>query len=286
MNSVLNDIDTNTNAYEYCVNKAVPDGSNFYYATLFEAPENKITLITFHAFLNELYEVIYECKDPGVARIKLKWWQEETERLFNQQARHPVTRQMQQCIDIDENLKLTFDSLIDFFNHYIFIEQTESLDTILALYKSTSGEIWLQCHQQLNSGNNKLDLICELGALIHYLDCIQQPQTYINENRCIVPADIIEDVDLQKLLINTDDRQQIQKETFSPLILRLKLKLEKIQSLLKETQSNTVYDLIMIRLAIKTCNEILADDCQLLDRHISLTPIRKFWVAWLTRTFR
>jgi len=286
MNSVLNDIDTNINANEYCVNKAVPDGSNFYYATVFETPENKIRLITFHAFLNELYEVIYECKDPGVARIKLKWWQEEIERLFNQQARHPVTRQMQRCLNIDKTLQSSFDSVIDSFNHYIFIEQTKSLDTILALYKSTAGEIWLQCHRQLNNRNNKLDVICELGVLIHYLNCLQQPYTYINETRCIIPADIIEDVDLQKLLINTDNRQQIQKETFSPLILRLKLKLEKIQSFLKETQSNTVYDLIMTRLAIKTCSEILADDCQLLDRNISLTPIRKFWVAWLTRTFR
>ena len=286
VNSVLNDTDNNANAFEYCVNKAVPDGSNFYYATLFETPENKITLITFHAFLNELYDVIYECKDPGVARIKLKWWQEEIERLFNHQARHPVTQQLQQCIDVNENLKLTFDNLIDFFNHYIFIEQTESLDTILALYKPTSGEVWLQCHQQLSSINNKLDVICELGALIHYLDCIQQPHTYINETRCIVPTNIIENVDLQKLLINTDNRQQIQKETFSPLISELKTRLLEIQQELKENRQDLIYDLIMSKLAIKTCNEILNDDCQLLDRNISLTPIRKFWTAWLTRTFR
>jgi phytoene synthase len=285
MNSVLNDIDNNANAYEYCVNKAVPDGSNFYYATLFETPENKIRLITFHAFLNELYEVIYECKDPGVARIKLKWWQEEIKRLFNQQARHPVTRQMQQCINIDKTLQSSFDSVIDCFNHYIFIEQTDSLGTILALYKSTSGKIWRQCHQQFNN-NNKLDVASELGALIHYLNCLQQPHTYINETRCIIPANIIENIELQKLLVDTDNRQQLQKETFTPLISELKTSLLEIQQELKEKQQDLIYDLIMSKLAIKTCDEILADDCQLLDRNISLTPIRKFWIAWLTRTFR
>lgn len=286
MNSVLNDINNNTNAYEYCVNKAVPDGSNFYYATLFETPENKITIIAFHAFLNELYEVIYECKDPGVARIKLKWWQEEIDRLFNHQARHPVTRQMQQCIHIDKSLQSSFHSVIDSFNHYIFIEQTESLHAILALYKSTSGEAWQLCHQQLHNNNNKLDVISELGALIHYLNCLQQPHTYINETRCIVPVNIIENTNLQKLLVNTNNRQQIQKEAFSPLISELKTRLLEIQQELKEYRQDLIYNLIMSKIAVKTCNEILADDCQLLDRNISLTPIRKFWIAWLTRMFR
>ena len=91
MNSVLNDKDNNTNAYEYCVNKAIPDGSSFYYATLFETQKNKTVLIAFHAFLFELSNIIIECNDPGVARIKLKWWQEEIERLFRHQPRHPVT---------------------------------------------------------------------------------------------------------------------------------------------------------------------------------------------------
>lgn len=286
MNSVLNDINNNVNAYEYCVNKAVPDGSNFYYATLFETPENKITLINFHAFLNELYEVIYECKDPGVARIKLKWWQEEIDRLMTHQPRHPVTRQLQKCIDVNKNLKPTFYSVIEHFNRYIFIEQTESLDTILSLYKSTSGETWQQCHQQLHNRNNKLDVICELGALIDYLNCLQQPHTYINETRCIVPVNIIGNTDLQKLLVNTNNRQQIQKEAFSPLISELKTRLLGIQHELKEYRQDLIYSLIMSKLAVKTCNEILADDCQLLDRNISLTPIRKFWTAWLTRTFR
>ena len=286
MNSVLNEIDNNANAYEYCVNKAIPDGSNFYYATLFETTENKTLLIAFHALLYELSEIIYECKDPGVARIKLKWWQEENERLFNHQARHPVTRQLQQCIDINESLKSNFNGLIDFFSHYIFIEQTDSLDTILSLYKSTSGEIWLQCHQQLNSGQNKPDVIRELGALIHYLHCLQQPHTYINETRCIIPASVIENIELQKLLVNTNNRQQIQKEAFSPLISELRTRLVKIQQQLKENKQGLIYDLIMAKLAIKTCDEILADDCNILDRNISLTPLRKLWIAWLTRMFR
>jgi phytoene synthase len=289
VNSALNDSDkqsiNDTNAYEYCVNKAIPDGSNLYYATLFEKPENKVRIITFQAFLYELSEIIKECSDPGVARIKLKWWQEEIERLFNKQSRHPVTRQMQECIDIDQNLKLTFDNVIEFFNHFIIIEQTDSLDTILSLYKSTYGEIWIQCSRQLNQEKeDKLGVIGELGALIHYISCLQQPHTYINETRCVIPASFINNSELQSLLVERINRAEIQKNVFSPLISELKTKLDKTHTSLKEIK-NVKYDLIMNRFAFKTCSEILADNCNLLDRNISLTPLRKLWIAWHTRTF-
>ncbi len=73
--------DTDDTPKNYCINKAIPNGSNLYYATIYESDTNKTIIISFHAFLYELTEIIYECSDPGVARIKLKWWQEEIENL-------------------------------------------------------------------------------------------------------------------------------------------------------------------------------------------------------------
>lgn len=272
---------------DYCVNKAIPDGSNLYYATLFETQKNKILIITLHAFLYELSEIIQECSDPGVARIKLKWWQEEIERLFNQQARHPVTRQMQECIDLNQNLKSTFDSVIEFFNHFIFIEQIDTLDTVLSLYKSTTGGIWYHCGKQLNIDKKEvLDVMREMGSLIHFLTCLQQPHTYINETRCIIPSSFIKNTDLLNLRIESTNKQTQQKEAFSPLLIELKNKLDETYIKLKaEDGINLKHTLILNRLALKTCDEILTDGCNLLDKNISLTPLRKLWIAWRTNTF-
>jgi 15-cis-phytoene synthase len=274
----------NSTAIDYCINKAIPDGSNLYYATLFDSPKNKTIIISFHAFLNELSDIIHECSDPGVARIKLKWWQEEIERLFNNQARHPVTRQMQKCISLEQNLKSTFDSIIDFFDHFIFIEQTDSLDTILSLYRSTTGEIWFQCAQQLNIDTEEsLDILREMGALIHFITCLQQPYTYINETRCIIPASTIDHAELLNLRADTTNKQ---KEILSPLLVELKNRLdETYKKLNTEKNPHLKHGLILNRLVYKTCDEILNDGCHLLDRNISLTPLRKLWVAWRTRTF-
>jgi 15-cis-phytoene synthase len=272
-------------AHDYCISKATPESSNLYYATIFDGTKNKTIIITLYAFLYELSDIIHECSDPGIARIKLKWWQEEIERLFNKQARHPVTRQMQECIRFDPDLKSTFNSIIDFFNRFIFIKQPESLESILSLYKSTTGEISYQCGLQLNpEKTGSLDIIRELGALIHFTDCLQQPRTYINETRCIIPASYIDNINLLKLRIDTANKHTREKEIFSPLFMDLKTRLDKTYKALNRKENHMFqYTLILNRLAFKTCDEILRDGCNLLGTNVSLTPLRKLWIAWWTR---
>ncbi|HIF51805.1 MAG TPA: hypothetical protein EYQ42_09825 [Thiotrichaceae bacterium] len=279
--------ETTDTAYNYCINKAVPDGSDLYYATIFETIKNKTINISLHALLNELNDVIAECSDPGVARMKLQWWQEEIERLFNNEARHPVTRQMQECLKLDAPLKSTFDSVIEFFNHFIFIKQTDSLETILSLFKSTTGEIWYQSAQQLSSEKtHPLKTVKEMGALIHFINCLQQPRTYINETRCIIPASYISNADLLNLQINTSNKLTIQKQVFSPLLIDLKARLDDSYKELKiEKNKHLQHVLIMNRLMSKTCDEILIDGCNLLGAHISLTPFRKLIIASWTHYF-
>ncbi len=274
----------NKAAHSYCVSKAIPDGSNLYYATIFDGVKNKTIIITLHAFLYELSDIIHECSDPGIARIKLKWWQEEIERLFNNEARHPVSQQMQECFNFDQMLKSTFNSIIECFSQFIFIEQPDSIESILSLYKSTTGEISYQCGLQLNPAKtDSLDTIREQAALIHLIGCLQQPETYINETRCIVPASYIDNTNLLKLRIDTANKYTIQKEIFSPLFLDLKTRLDKTYKALNKKENQLFqYTLILNRLAFKTCDEILRDGCNLLDTNVSLTPLRKLWIAWWT----
>lgn len=40
----------------------------------------------------EIREVLVECRDPGVAEVKLRWWEQEVEALYAGKARHPLTQ--------------------------------------------------------------------------------------------------------------------------------------------------------------------------------------------------
>lgn len=274
----MNSATHNSTAFDYCINKAIPDGSNLYYATLFEPAKNKNIIISLHALLYELTDIIYECSDPGIARIKLHWWQEEIERLSQQQPRHPVTRHLLECLSIDQTLIASLKSVIGKFENFIFIGQHDSIDHILTLYDSTAGEIWHQCGIQLQTSTLSKSMR-ELGSLYQYIRCLQQPGTYITETRCIIPANVLNQVNL----FNSNEEKMKQSEVFSSLLIDLQTRFEKnYNDLLAGDKITLQHGLILNRLMLKTCNEILDDGCNLLNTNISLTPLRKLWIAWWT----
>ena len=280
----MNSVTKNSIALDYCINKAIPDGSNLYYATLFEEEKSKAIIIGLHAFLYELTDIIQECSDPGIARVKLHWWQEEIERLFQQQPRHPITKYLKEHIALDQNLSTSFNSIINNFDNFLFIEQTDNLTTILALYDSTAGEIWHLCGVQLGVTESlSLQHYRDLGSVCHYLRCLQEPNTYITEPRCIIPENIIKQDDLLKMKFAAQSDSINQTDIFSPLIAALKKRLEENYSGLAKNDSSALKQgLIINRLALKTCDEILNDGCKLLSTNTSLTPLRKLWIAWWT----
>ena len=66
-------------------------GSALHYSLLFLPPASRTTLIALYALRRELDDIADECADPGVARLKFAWWQEELANMFQGRARHPVT---------------------------------------------------------------------------------------------------------------------------------------------------------------------------------------------------
>lgn len=237
-----------------------------------------------HALLNELNEVISECSDPGVARIKFKWWRDEIERWSGQQPRHPVTRELQSNITADEELMNSINLAVNGFERLINIEQPDSLDAILSLFESSSGKLWSLCYRLLGHPNqDRYKAIESTGALIQFIGCLQQPDRFINETRLIIPADFSGAGDILELKSNPAESETRLNEIFKPLILDLIDRLNGLyQGYVHDNHPALQHVLILNRLTLKLCREIQLDGNRLLHNKISLTPIRKLWVAWYT----
>jgi phytoene synthase len=57
-------------------------------------PQRAALTALFSVYL-EIREVPAECHDPGVADVKLRWWEEEIDALYASKARHPLTQALQ-----------------------------------------------------------------------------------------------------------------------------------------------------------------------------------------------
>ena len=103
---------------QYCQDKAAKSGSSFYYSFLFLPPPQRQAITALYAFCREVDDVVDECTDTNVARIKLQWWREEIGRLFAGTSRHPVGQALATAIATYNNEAVDtpfFQIFISFF---------------------------------------------------------------------------------------------------------------------------------------------------------------------------
>jgi phytoene synthase len=65
-----------------------------------------------HAVYLELRDVPLEVRDPGVADVKLRWWEEEIDFLYAGKARHPLSQALQPHMPLLQGMEPLFRDLI------------------------------------------------------------------------------------------------------------------------------------------------------------------------------
>lgn len=79
-------------AHRYCQERAAASGSSFYYSFVFLPPDTRRAITAFYALCRELDDVVDECHERQVAEAKLDWWRTEIGHFAGGEPTHPVTR--------------------------------------------------------------------------------------------------------------------------------------------------------------------------------------------------
>ncbi len=78
--------------HAYCQERAAASGSSFYYSFVFLPPATRRTITAFYALCRELDDIVDECHERQVAEAKLDWWRGEIARFAAGTPEHPATR--------------------------------------------------------------------------------------------------------------------------------------------------------------------------------------------------
>ena len=78
--------------HQYCQERAAASGSSFYYSFVFLPPDTRRAITAFYALCRELDDVVDECHERQVAEAKLDWWRAEIGRFAGGVPEHPATR--------------------------------------------------------------------------------------------------------------------------------------------------------------------------------------------------
>ena len=276
----------------YVQQKAAASGSSFYYAFLFLPKPRRAAITAFYAFCREVDDVVDEAIDHGVATTKLAWWQSEVKNAYAGQPSHPV---MQALMPIAADYGIEqrhLQAVIE--GCQMDLSQTRYLDypaleRYCHLVAGVVGEVAARIFGQ--TCPETTDYAHKMGQAFQLTNIIRDVGEDALLGRIYLPINELQrfNVKAHELLKRQGAGGEAGQADFQ----------HRFQALMafQAQRAHTLYDqaiallpaadhraqkpgLMMASIYRSLLREIERDKFQVLHQRISLTPLRKLWLAW------
>ena len=268
---------------QYCQDKAARSGSSFYYAFLFLPPEQRRAITAVYAFCREVDDVVDECTDASVARIKLAWWTKELHTLYQEhRAEHPVLQALQPHIGTFDLREAQFQAIIDGME--MDLDQSRYMDWpgLRKYCWHVAGVVGQLSAQIFTYQSDRTPAYAEkLGLALQMTNIIRDVGDDARRGRIYLPID-----DLQKHNVKAADiLNSRESDDFRALMAfqtaRARSLYREAADLLDEQDRRAQRPgLMMAAIYYTLLCEIEKDGWPVLSSRISLTPLRKLIIAW------
>ncbi|MFZ6849783.1 presqualene diphosphate synthase HpnD [Undibacterium sp. RuRC25W] len=269
---------------EYCQQKAAQSGSSFYYSFLFLPLERRRAITALYAFCREVDDAVDESSDDMLARTKLVWWRKEIQAMLNNEPTHPVTKALLPHMATYQLQGEHLLAIIDGME--MDLNQTRYLDfTALQKYCwHAAGVVGILSASIFGISQPQTRIFAEkLGLAFQMTNIIRDVGEDARKGRIYLPVN-----ELQEFKVTAADilnaRHSPQFEALMQFQYERTQKLydEAFALLPPEDRRAQRTSLIMASIYRALLVEIQRDKFQVLNQRISLTPIRKLWLAWKT----
>lgn len=269
---------------EYCQQKTVQSGSSFYYSFLFLPPERRRAITALYAFCREVDDTVDETSDASVARIKLAWWRTEVSTMYKGSPTHPVTQALQPHVATYKLEEQHLQAIIDGME--MDLDQSRYLDfaglqkycwRVAGVVGILSASIFGYTRPETLAYAEKLGLAFQLTNIIRDVgDDARKGRIYIPVNELqqfnVTAADILNFRHSEKFEALMRFQNKRAQRTYD----------EALALLPKQDRRAQRPGLMMAAIYRTLLDEIAHDNFQVLNQRISLTPLRKLWLAWKT----
>ena len=267
---------------DYVQQKAAASGSSFYYAFLFLPKARRAAITAFYAFCREVDDVVDDMVDASVASSKLAWWQGEVAKSFAGQPSHPVMLALMPLVADYQIEQRHLQAIIE--GCQMDLSQTRYLDypglqRYCHLVAGVVGEVAANIFGQTDPGTTAY--AHKLGQALQLTNIIRDVGEDALRGRIYLPVNELQQFDVKA--------HEILKRSYSDRFTALmKFQAQRAQGLYNEAlallpeadRRAQKPGLMMASIYRDLLREIERDNFQVLHQRVSLTPLRKLWLAW------
>ena len=267
---------------QYVQQKAAASGSSFYYAFLFLPRPRREAITAFYAFCREVDDVVDEVSDPGVAHRKLAWWQGEVAQAFKGQPTHPVTQALMRHAGAYQIEPRHLLGVIE--GCRMDLEQSRYLDYLglqryCHLVAGVVGEVAARIFGQTQEATTQY--AHTLGQALQLTNIIRDVGEDAMRGRIYLPVNELQQFDVKA-------HEVLKREYSERFVALMRFQAERAHRLYDQAlallpaadRRAQKPGLMMASIYRTLLREIEHENFQVLHQRISLTPLRKFWLAW------
>ena len=269
---------------EYCQQKAAASGSSFYYSFLFLPRERRRAITALYAFCREVDDVVDETSDPQIAATKLAWWRAELAGLYAGNPQHPVSKAL---APFTQQFSLEKERLLEIIDGMeMDLTQSRYLDwpNLERYCYRVAGVVGLLAAGIFGYRDARtLEYARALGIAFQLTNIIRDVGEDARKNRIYLPMD-----DLKRFGVPAADLLNSRESPAFQELMKFETERAKgyyadaFAALPAEDRKSQRAGLIMAAIYRTLLDEIERDGFRVLKQRTSLTPLRKFWIAWKT----
>lgn len=272
------------NSNEYCQQKAAASGSSFYYSFLFLKGARREAIMALYAFCREVDDVVDETSDSEIAAKQLQWWREELDRMTAGNPQHPVTRALAPHLEGFGIQRKWLTAVIDGMAMDLHQHRYADYEGLKLYCHRAAGVVGCAAAQIFGVTDPRTtEYAAQLGLAFQLTNIIRDVGEDARRDRIYLPLQELERFGLTPADMLARRHTPAFVEMMRFQADRAREAYRQAYALLPAADKRAQRPGLMMAAIYSTLlNEIERDGFQVMNQRTSLTPIRKFWLAWKT----
>ncbi|MCF6283231.1 MAG: squalene/phytoene synthase family protein [Candidatus Polarisedimenticolaceae bacterium] len=263
------------------ISKAIPVGSSRYYSLRFSPaalrPDLQILLIWYR----EVSAIPRLVSDQQVAQAKLSWWYQELHQAIAGQSKLPLAQALSKLINKYQLPVEIFDQIVAAVMHDLTPTPHDDWPSLEHYAQQMGGNLAdLLCRVSGAESADDLKLAGELGSFICLVELMQELGLSLRRHSNPIPTMLMQQHALSHQFLDADDAPQQLAKLLAEMTQHLQDRYKAAARQTEDQKPQLQMVLIQAELASALLNTLQKSDFMVLDQRISLTPLRKLWLAW------